>query len=194
MTSASAVRRPLKVKSRVRRSARAIRASWLVATFSSEASERRSTSCWHSYATSRHSSGSALEGRAPPAPAARGGGGIDQHAVDDVGEVVAGLAVHRPLRRQVLEGGGDLFDYQVQHAHAAPAADGADALLQAAKIPGRVVQPVRVIDAQAVDLAGGDELQYQAVRDFEDCFVVDAQRRQIVHIKKPPVVDILGRD
>ena len=63
MTSASALRRPLKVKSRVRRSARAIRASWLVATFSSEASERRSTSCWHSYATSRHSSGSSMIAR-----------------------------------------------------------------------------------------------------------------------------------
>ena len=125
---------------------------------------------------------------------ARAGGGIDQHAVDDVGEVVTGLAVHRPFRRQVLEGGGDLLDDQVQRARAAPAADGADVLLQAAKIPGRVVQPVRVVDAQAVDPAGGDQLQHQAVRDFEDRFVFDPQRRQIVHIEKPPVVDIFGRD
>ena len=35
---------------------------------------------------------------------ARLGRSIDQHAVDDVREVVAGLAMHGPVRRQVLEG------------------------------------------------------------------------------------------
>ena len=34
---------------------------------------------------------------------ARAGGGIHQHAVDDVGEAITGLAVHRPVRGQVLE-------------------------------------------------------------------------------------------
>ena len=53
----------LNVKSRVLRSDWAMRASWFAATLSSEASERRSTSCWQSYATSRHSSYSPMNAR-----------------------------------------------------------------------------------------------------------------------------------
>ncbi len=40
-------------------------------------------------------------------------GGIDQHPVDDIGEVVAGLAVNGPGRRQRLEGSSDLLYDQV---------------------------------------------------------------------------------
>src|SRR5207237_10656651 len=44
-----------------------------------------------------------VDERAVHAVHARAGGGIHQHAVDDVGEAITGLAVHRPVRRQVLE-------------------------------------------------------------------------------------------
>ncbi len=122
------------------------------------------------------------------------GRGVDQQAVDDVREVVAGLAVHRPVGRQVLEGGGDLLDHEVEGTRTAAPGDGRHALLQAAEIPGRVVEAVGVIDAQSVDLALGDQLQEQAVRGLEDRLVLDAQRRQIVDIEEAAVVDILGRD
>ncbi len=109
-------------------------------------------------------------------------GGIDEHPVDDVGEVVAGLPVHGPRSWQGLEGSGDLLYDQI---------DGQ--LSQPGKILRRIEQAVRVIDPQPVDLSLLHELQAQPMCGGEHRLVLHAQRGQVVDIEEPPIVDIVRR-
>src|SRR5690242_17967169 len=109
--------------------------------------------------------------------------------------------MHRPGRRQVLERGGDFLDQQVDRQ--APILSGraevggacaADAGLQPLEVLLRIPEAVRMIDAQSVDLARTDELEQKPLRILEYRQVFDAQPGEVVHVEKPPIVDLIGRN
>ncbi len=67
-----------------------------------------------------------------------------------------------------------------------------EAALQPFEVLPRVVQPVGVVDAQAVDLALAEQAEDQVVRGVEDFLPLHAQRRQLVDVEKAAVVDLVG--
>ncbi len=90
-------------------------------------------------------------------------GGIDEEGGDVVRELVAGRALDRPVAQllAVLE---DLLD-----------PDAADAALRDLfEVRARVGEPVRMVDAQAVDEPLAHELEHLGVRDLEHLRVLDA--------------------
>ena len=64
-------------------------------------------------------------------------------------------------------------------------------LLQPAKILLWVVEPVGMIDAQAVDLALAQQAQHQLVGRQEDVEFFHAQGGQFVDVEKPSIVDFI---
>ena len=58
---------------------------------------------------------------------------------------------------------------------------------QALEVAGRVGEAVRVVDAQAVDEAGANELERPAVGRLEDLGVLLAQRGEVVDVEEAPV-------
>ena len=123
--------------------------------------------------------------------------GVDEEAVHDVREAVAGGAVNGPASGHALVAGGDLLGDQVERPPRAACggfADGRVALLQAAEIAGRVVQPVGVVDAQAVHAPLREQLEDQAMGGLEHRLVLHAQRGELVDIEEAAVVDLVGRD
>ena len=68
------------------------------------------------------------------------------------------------------------------------------ARLQLLEIARGVEQPIRVVDAQAADRAVPGEIEHVSVRCLEDLRILHAQRRQIVDIKKAPIVDFVRCD
>jgi hypothetical protein len=62
-------------------------------------------------------------------------------------------------------------------------------LLQALQILVWIVQPIRMIDAQAVHLALAEQAQDQLVSGREDLRFFHAERGQVIDVKEPPVVD-----
>ena len=66
------------------------------------------------------------------------------------------------------------------------------ALLEPPEVLLRIVEPVGVVDAQPVDLAGRRELKHEAVRRLENVLVLHAQRGEIVDVEEAPVVDFVG--
>ena len=139
---------------------------------------------------------------APGAVDPRPGARVDEQAVDDVGEAVAGRAVQRPVRRQLLVRGSDLLGQDVEGPGTGVAAGCrarlADqlcvALLQPAEIGSRVEQAVGMVDAQAVDLAAGDQIEHQPVRRVEDLGTLHPQCGQFVDVEEAAVVDLVGGD
>ena len=51
-----------------------------------------------------------------------------------------------------------------------------------------------MVDAQPVDLTGGDQLPHQLVGGGEDRLVLHAQTREIADVEEPAIVDLVGRD
>ncbi len=51
-----------------------------------------------------------------------------------------------------------------------------------------------MVDAQAVDLAAGDEIEHQPVRRVEHLGALHAQRGQLVDVEEAAVVDLVGGD
>ena len=127
---------------------------------------------------------------------------VDQQSVRDRGEAVAGRAVHRPRLGQALVPGEDLLRHHPQRAGRAPARRRCEveegrprvAALQPVEVAGRIVEPVGVIDAQAVDLARRDELEHEAVGRIEDRLVLHAEGGEVVDVEEAPVVDLVGGD
>ena len=123
------------------------------------------------------------------------GGAIDEQVVDQVGEAVAGRAVDRPVVRQALVVGEDLLDHQIQRQRFARRRGlAADGLLQVTEVLARIVEPIRMVDAQPLDLALGDEIENEAVGGVEHRRVFHAQRGEVVDVEKAPVVDLVGGD
>ena len=121
--------------------------------------------------------------------------GVDEEPIDQRGEAMAGVAVHRPLVRQRLVLGQDLLDHQVQRAWLAaghlrlPDMAG----LQPLEVLLRVRQAVGMVDAQRVQVAVLQPLQHPRMRGFEDFGTFHAQRRQRVDVEEAPVVDVVAR-
>jgi hypothetical protein len=95
----------------------------------------------------------------------------------------------------------DLFDQEVERAGRPSVLwSGIDAgnlriaLLKAPEVLLGIVEPVRVIDAQPVDLAGGREGEHETVRCLEHLLVLHAQRGEIVDVEEAPVVDLVRGD
>ena len=99
----------------------------------------------------------------------------------------------------VLVRGGDLLGDDVERpvrcrraVGGARCRRGGEAVLQPREILGRVVQAVGVVDAQAVDLAGGGQVEREALRRLEHARVFHAQAGELVDVEEAPVVDLVG--
>ena len=66
--------------------------------------------------------------------------------------------------------------------------------LQPLEVANRIVEPVRVIDAQPVDLAGRGELEEELVRRVEHRLFLHPERGEVVDVKEAAVVDLVGGD
>jgi hypothetical protein len=94
------------------------------------------------------------------------------------GDVVEELVADRPLDRPVAElltGIEDLLDPDVLRA----------ALAQPLEVPGRIGEPVRMVDPQPVHGALVDQPQRQRVRGFEHLRVLLADAREVVDVEEP---------
>ena len=134
--------------------------------------------------------------RAPCPVDATARGRVDKNAVKDVGEAIAGGAVHMPMGGELLMRGVDLFDDEVKRriavASAAPSIR--VALMYPLEIPGRIVKPVRMIDAKPADLALGGQLDHEPMRGVEHGLAFHAQRGKVADVEKPPVIDLVRCD
>jgi len=128
--------------------------------------------------------------------------GVDEQAVDQVGEAVACGAVDRPVFRQAFVFAENLFDDQVQRQVAPlPAAFiaipvlAADrARLQATEVLRRIVETVGVVDTQPLHQSLVGQRQHQAVAGLERFGIFHAHRGQIVLVEETAVVDLVGGD
>ncbi|MBI2940369.1 MAG: hypothetical protein HYY04_08005 [Chloroflexi bacterium] len=66
--------------------------------------------------------------------------------------------------------------------------------LHLAQVGDRIPETIRVVDPKASDLPLADQPQHQPVGLGKHCRPLHSDRRQLVHVKKAPVVDLLGRD
>ena len=120
---------------------------------------------------------------------------------DHGGEAVAGGAVHRPVFGEVLVRGDDLLRHHPERSERRrrvrrrrdPRRRGV-ARLQPRKVPRRIVEPVGMVDAQAVDLAACRQVENQAVGRVEHRLVLGAEGREVVDVEETPVVDLVGGD
>ena len=62
------------------------------------------------------------------------------------------------------------------------------------EVPGRVGEPVGMVDAQPFDDAVLEQRQHLAVRQLEDLGVLDAHAGEVVDVEEAPVVPGLGVD
>ncbi len=107
---------------------------------------------------------------------------VDEQAAHVVEEVVAGGAVARPGRRQVLVALEDLLYRDIRRG---------EPLAHALQVPGRVGEPVRVVDAQTLHRSVGDEPPRQRVDAVEDRGVLDAQADEVVDQEEAAIVHAL---
>ena len=110
-------------------------------------------------------------------------GGVDEEAGGVGHELVAGGALHRPVR-QLLAGLEDLL-----HPHPLDPAVG-----EAAQVLGRVGEAVGVVDPQPVDDPLGDQPEHQGVGGLEDLGVLLAHAGQLVDGEEAPVPARVGVD
>ena len=102
---------------------------------------------------------------------------VDEQRGGVVRELVAGRALHRPVRAQRLARLEDLL--HPDPVDAVPA--------EALEVLARVGEPVRMVDPQAVDEAVADELQHLAVRLLEDRRILDAHARELADVEEAAV-------
>lgn len=103
--------------------------------------------------------------------------GVDEEPADCGESVVAGRAVHRPVR-QLLPVLQDLLHHEPGLRRGSP---------QPGQVAGGVAQAVRVVDADAVDLPVGGPAQDQLVGGGEHRRVLHAQPGQAGNGKEPAV-------
>ena len=108
---------------------------------------------------------------------------VDEDAVEIVEVVVAGRAGDRPARRQGLVARENLLGEDVEIAAAE--------ILQHREIARRVEEAVRVIDSHRLHAAVPQQLRQQLVGRGKDLRILDAQPRELVDVKKAPVVDLV---
>src|SRR5262249_28773584 len=91
----------------------------------------------------------------------------------------------------------NLLDHQIEgpapHLSGASCPGLLDEAPQAPAIARRILQPVYVIEAEAVELPLGDELPDQAVTALEDLVLFHPDRRELADIEETAVVDAAGR-
>ena len=129
--------------------------------------------------------------------------GVDEEAVEIVEVVVAGRAVDRPPARQRARGRRESSRRRRTAADPAGRRTRARAsmlqasrrqVLQHREVPGRIEQPVGVIDADRVHLAAGE----QGASGAGGCAsktvgILDPQPGQRVDVEEAPVVDLVRR-
>src|SRR4029079_5013573 len=109
-------------------------------------------------------------------------GRVDEDVFQPIQELVTRRSLHRPIAGQALAERQDLL-YE----------DGnilTDCGAKTLEIFSRVGQPVDVVDADAVDQSGRDQLQCQRMRLTKNLFVLDAYTDEIVDIKKATIADL----
>ena len=96
--------------------------------------------------------------------------GPHEQPAREVRILVAGGSVHEPVVAQRLAGRENLFGHHVERALAGHvlAERPGGVRLQTAKVSGGIVQPVRVVDAQPLELAARDQIEHERVRGVED--------------------------
>lgn len=113
-----------------------------------------------------------------------------------VHEFVAGGAVHAPVVVQPLAGGENLLDVDrhviLRRFGGPPGVQPIDATAQASTVATRVGQAVDVVDAQPVDQAFADQLEYLRVGFFEHHRALDAQAAQFVDVEEASPVDVVA--
>src|SRR5690606_35673081 len=102
-----------------------------------------------------------------------------------VDELVAGGARDRPIVRQLLAGLEDLLD-ELPCAGAS--------LVQPLEILERIVQPVDMVDANAVQDAGAQPFEHTNVEVAKDFLALGPHADQRVDIEEPTVAELPARD
>ena len=67
-------------------------------------------------------------------------------------------------------------------------------LLEPPKVLRRVIQSVGMIDPQPIQLALGQKPEHQTVGRLENVLAFHAEGGEVVDVKEPPVVDLIGSD
>ena len=117
---------------------------------------------------------------------------VDEEVVHDRGELVPGRAVHGPVGRELLVGPENLFDDEVDGAFRmviGPGRESGGPRLQPPQVVVRREEAVDVIDAQPGRRASRQELEHELVDLVEHGRVFDPQRRELVHVEEPAVID-----
>src|SRR6266568_7520810 len=119
--------------------------------------------------------------------------GVDKQAVYQVRKAVAGCAVNRPVLRDLLFSCENLLcDDVVALCAAVFAPREISAALQSLEILLRIVEAVRMVYSQAIDLSFSQQLQNEFMGLLEDVLVFLTQRGQIVDVKESSIVDVIG--
>ena len=130
----------------------------------------------------RRSSSSAGERRGRPVTRPRRR--IDEQTADEVEEVVAGGAVHRPASGRSSPRLEDLLGDDPGLRGGRP---------QPLEVPGRVPQAIGMVDPEAVEHAVARSSEHQRVRVGEDLLVLDAQADQGGDVEEAPIVEVAAR-
>ena len=118
--------------------------------------------------------------------------GLDQHLGDGVEPFIARGAMNAGEIDQLLVLAKNLLDQHVKRLRLVDLRVAHEAS-QPLEILRRVVQPVDVVEPQALQLVLGNQTLDQRMDGIERAGVFDAQAGQRVDVEKPPVVDLAGR-
>jgi hypothetical protein len=127
-------------------------------------------------------------------------GRIDEEAVHEIDEFVAGRAGDRPILTKMLVPRQDLFDEHVEGLCARLRyarfirfrCAFAGKLLELREVRRRIEQPVDMVQAQPLQFSLGDQPANQAMRLFEDCRLLHADTRQLIDVEEPAVIYLVG--
>ena len=121
---------------------------------------------------------------------------MNLQSAQDVHQIVARRAGDRPIGRKRLVARKDFFCDDVDfRCFAVPVW-----LLRTVKrvqmleIIERIVKAVRMIYPQSGDPTCSDQSPHEPMNGFEHARILNANRRQIVDVEKPPVIDLVRRD
>ena len=128
--------------------------------------------------------------------------GVDEDAVDEVEEAIAGGAFDGPAGAEAFVAGQDFFGDDVEGAAVVEGGSGdaafakglAAGVLEVVEVAFGVVEAVGVIDAEAVNVAFADEFEEFAVDGVEDGGIFDADGGEFVDVEEAAVVDLVGGD
>src|SRR5262249_47541069 len=118
---------------------------------------------------------------------------IDEEAVDEVCELVAGGAGDLPAGPQRLVMGEDLLHHDVER----PAIVGrvrTREVLQLPAVSSGVEETVDVVETDALDTSLTDHAAEQPVRGLEQRPVLHPDAGELVDVEETPVVDLVGAD